>query len=83
MCPVPAPVYLLPSPDIALSDFGLLGQQEEGYRVAFVFSPATMMVEAWRRGELLLDVFALLDDPAVLPSFVLEVCLTLLCIYGA
>jgi hypothetical protein len=41
---------------------------EEGYREAFLVEPAAM-VDAWRQGELLLDVF----HPDVLPSFVYEV----------
>ena len=43
--------------------------EEEAHRSAFVSTPHKMM-EAWREGRLLLDVF----DPAVLPSFVYQVC---------
>ncbi len=41
---------------------------EESYREAFVSEPGSM-VEAWRQGKLLLNVFS----PEVLPTFVYEV----------
>ena len=41
---------------------------EEGYREAFVSQPSSML-EAWRQGKLLLDVFS----PDTLPTFMYEV----------
>lgn len=45
-----------------------LREHEEACRASFVSSPAAM-VEAWRQGQLLLDVFT----PATLASFAYEV----------
>ena len=45
-----------------------LRAEEEAYRSAFVSNPSSM-VDAWKQGKLLLDVF----HPDVLPTFVYEV----------
>jgi hypothetical protein len=62
-------ILLLLSPPLLL--FGRDAEMravEEGYREAFVSQPSSML-EAWRQGKLLLDVFS----TETLPTFVYEV----------